>query len=57
MFDCNKCWLTPCECGEQYKGMTVHQLERLRKILNNVIRDRVYEDYQRDQSWQDPGSR
>lgn len=56
-FDCDKCWRNPCECGEQYKHMTVFQLERLRKILDNVIRDRVYEDYKNAQSWEGPGNR
>jgi hypothetical protein len=56
-FECNKCWLSPCECGEQYKNMTVYQLEKLRKILNDVIRNRVYADYKRDQSWEGPGNR
>lgn len=56
-FGCNKCWQEPCECGEQYKGMTVYQLEKLRKILNDVIRDRVYEEYKDNQSWDGPGNR
>lgn len=57
MLDCNKCWHNPCECGEQYKGMTVYQLEKLRKVIDDVIKDRVYEEYKNDRSWDGPGNR
>lgn len=57
MFNCSKCWENPCTCGNEYSHLTVPQLEKLIKTLEGVIKDRLYEDYKKDQSWDGPGNR
>ena len=35
--DCEKCWMTPCECGHDYRHWTVERLISLRDKLNAII--------------------
>ena len=59
--DCPECWNTPCTCGYEYRNETNEDLARIisamllykseynRKIVLELINDRLYGDSQKPQ--------
>lgn len=54
---CAKCWENPCRCGEEYKHMSVQQIEDLIRVLEQALKDKLYQEYKNSQSWDGPGNR
>ncbi len=57
MSDCSKCWETPCTCGYMYEHMSPAQLQRQITVLEKVLRDKLVEDFRKNDSWDGPGGR
>ena len=40
MFDCPKCWETPCVCGHEYKDRTAEWINKLIRVLQAELKRR-----------------
>jgi len=43
MFDCEKCWDTPCRCGRQYRDWSLKDLRAQIRMLQGVLKDKMKE--------------
>lgn len=41
LFDCPKCWDTPCCCGFQYESWTVERLQQQIAMLQKVLSKKI----------------
>jgi hypothetical protein len=41
--DCEHCWMTPCECGHDYKNWSSLRKNELTKAINGASIDDVFE--------------
>lgn len=57
MQSCNNCWLDPCECGHMYLHMSAGQIQKQITILEEVLRDKLIENFRKNNLWDGSGSR
>ena len=40
MYDCPKCWETPCVCGYEYRNWTKERIQQQIKMLQKVLNEK-----------------